>query len=59
MAIEFIRIFLVGYTLSHQPQILSSITDTIPISICKITNMLTPIIKSFVALKVLIQNERT
>ena len=55
-AIEFIRMFLAGYTFSHQPQILSSIIDTIPISICiKITKLLTPIIKTLVTLIVLIQ----
>ena len=44
--------FLAGYTFSHQPQILSSIAETIPTSIYKkITKLLTPIIKSFVTLK--------
>ena len=52
-AIEFIRMFLAGYTFS---QILNSIIDSIPISIyIKITKLLTPIIKTLVTLKVLIQ----
>ena len=51
-AIKLIQAFLVGYTSSHEWYDIDIYTQ-------RTTNLLTPIIKSFVALKMLIQNERT
>ena len=50
--VEVIRVFLAGYTASHRHY-------NIDIDIRKTTTLLTPIIKPFITLKVLIQNERT
>ena len=52
LAVEFIQVFLAGYTFSHERY-------NIDIYIPRTTNLLTPNVKSFVTLKVLIQNERT
>ena len=50
--VEFIWVFLAGYTSSHEQY-------NINIYIQRITKLSTPIINTFVTLKVLIQNERT
>ena len=50
-AIEFIQLFLTGYTSSHE-------WCDINIYIPRTTKLLTSIIESFIILKVLIQNER-
>ena len=50
--VEFIRALLSSYMFSHEQY-------TIDIYIQRTTKLLTSIIKSFVTLKVLIQNERT
>ena len=52
VSVKFIRVFLAGYTASHKRYN----TD---IYIRKTKTLLTPIIKPFITLKVLIQNERT
>ena len=50
-SVEFTQVFLVGYTSLHERY-------DINIYAQRTTKLLTPIIKSFVALKVLIQIER-
>ena len=52
MPIKFIQVFLATYTSSHERY-------NIDIYIQRTTKLLTHIIKSFVTLKMLIQNERT
>ena len=52
LAIKFTRAFLAGYTSSHEQYDIDIYTR-------RTTKLLTPIIKSFVTLKVLIQNKRT
>ena len=51
-AVEFTQAFLAGYTSLHEWYDIDIYTQ-------RTTKLFTPIIKSFVALKVLIQNERT
>ena len=51
-AVEFTQAFLAGYTSLHERYDIDIYTQ-------RTTKLFTPIIKSFVALKVLIQNERT
>ena len=52
VVVEFTQAFLAGYTYLHEQYDINIYTQ-------RTTKLFTPIIKSFVALKVLIQNERT
>ena len=52
LAVEFTQAFLAGYTSLHERYHIDIYTQ-------RTTKLFTPIIKSFVALKVLIQNKRT